>query len=225
MNQKSHVAPYFDHLYLRNAVVWLPMPLASHDADSGTSDVTWQKGHVTPHFDHLDIRNAVVPFMTQHCVMLIPVSIVSHDQNSNIVPHFNHFDPVNVMMQLMMPWALYDANASTNGITWQKRDAAPHFSCLDLTNWVEPFIIPFTSRDVRLVPVASQDYKSCQVAPHLLFLILIILTNQRQWWDWRCLWHPVMLISGPLMSHDWKTHIVPHFNHLTLTNRMVQLTV
>ena len=48
-DHRSHVAPHFDHLYLRYTVV----SMASHA----------QKSHRAPHFDCLDLINAMVPLM------------------------------------------------------------------------------------------------------------------------------------------------------------------
>ena len=40
---KCYVAPHFDNLDVRNAVVWLVMLPASCDADASTSSITWSK--------------------------------------------------------------------------------------------------------------------------------------------------------------------------------------
>ena len=56
---KSHAVPHFDCLDL-NAMVSLPTPLTSHDANAGDSGVIWQKSHVAPHFNYCDLMNAVV---------------------------------------------------------------------------------------------------------------------------------------------------------------------
>ena len=62
-NQKGQVVSQFDCLDLQNAMVPLMTPLASCDANAGTSCVTDQKGHVAPYFNHHDLRNVMVPLM------------------------------------------------------------------------------------------------------------------------------------------------------------------
>ena len=54
-DKKGHDAPCFDCFDLRNAMVPL-MLLASWDANASASGITWPKSHVSPHFDHLDLR-------------------------------------------------------------------------------------------------------------------------------------------------------------------------
>ena len=73
-NQKSNVAPHFDYLDLRNAMVLfsilldhvMPMlvPMVSHDLYS----------HIAHYFDILDLRYAVVPFTKP---------LTSHDTDAN----------------------------------------------------------------------------------------------------------------------------------------------
>ena len=61
---KSHVAPHFNHLDLRNAMVPLKTFSASCDASSSIIGVTWSESHVAPCFDHLYVTDAIVPLMT-----------------------------------------------------------------------------------------------------------------------------------------------------------------
>ena len=58
-NQKSHVAPHFNHLDLMNAAVLL----ASQDTDMGANCVHDENYAVALHSDHLDLRNAMVPLV------------------------------------------------------------------------------------------------------------------------------------------------------------------
>ena len=62
---KSNVAPHFDHLDLKNSVVPFMIPLASCDADTNASGVTWQKSRVAPHFGHLGLRNSMASLTVQ----------------------------------------------------------------------------------------------------------------------------------------------------------------
>ena len=86
-DQKVYVAPNFNHLDLRNAVVPLTTLLASHKVDTGVSE---QKCHVAPPIDNLDLRNAMVPLMT-------PLASCDPDANANgiklpmslVTLHFN----------------------------------------------------------------------------------------------------------------------------------------
>ena len=103
---KSHVAPHFEYLDLRNVIPW-----ASHDADIGTNGVTWPKNYVVPHLNHLDLRNEVVSLMMPSASIgtgvmwpkshvaphfdclwlpLMPVPIASYDQKRHDAPHFHH---------------------------------------------------------------------------------------------------------------------------------------
>ena len=49
-DQKSHVAPNFNHLDLRNVMVSLTTLLASHDSKTSASGVNDQKSYFEPHF-------------------------------------------------------------------------------------------------------------------------------------------------------------------------------
>ena len=60
---KSHIAPQFDHLTLRNAMVPMMMLSMSHDTDDSANGVTGPKCCVVCHFDHHNLRNALVPLM------------------------------------------------------------------------------------------------------------------------------------------------------------------
>ena len=45
-NQKSHVAPHFDHLDLMNAMVLFTMPSAWHDVDTSVNCISWSMLHL-----------------------------------------------------------------------------------------------------------------------------------------------------------------------------------
>ena len=55
----------------------------------------------------------------------------------------------------------------------------------------------------------------------MLHLILVILTQGMQWCHWCCCWSQVMPIPEPVVSHDQKSHVAPHFSFLDLRNAMV----
>ena len=57
----------------------------------------------------------------------------------------------------------------------------------------------------------------------ILYLILIVLTKEMQWFHWRCHQHHVMLTLAPMALHDWESHVTPHFNCLYLGNTLVLL--
>ena len=63
MTRKSCVAPDFDHLDPRNAMMPLMIPLASYNMDV-TPMVLHDQKHVAPYFSCLDLRNAMVPLTT-----------------------------------------------------------------------------------------------------------------------------------------------------------------
>ena len=75
-DEKNHVAPHFNCLDLRNAMVPLTTLLASCDTTTGGNGVTDQKSHVAPHLDYINLRSAVVPLMT-------PLASCDTDANSS----------------------------------------------------------------------------------------------------------------------------------------------
>ena len=118
--QKSHVAPHFNHVDLRNAMMpfmtasasldvianGIPWPerlcmtsiwscwskeCCQHcDVNTGTSGVTLPKIHIAPNFDGLDLMNAMVPLMVQSA---------SHDADTNAITS-------------------HDTNTNASGIMW-----------------------------------------------------------------------------------------------------------
>ena len=110
-DQKGHVTPNFDCLYLRNAVAPLIMLFASYNTDAKIS-------HVEPYFSHHDQRNGIVPLMT----LLMPCytnasTNMSHNQTSHVIPHFSCLDLRNAVLSLMMPVASHDSHADITGMT------------------------------------------------------------------------------------------------------------
>ena len=67
-DQKSNIAPHFDYLDLRNAMMPLMMLAASHDADTNVNGIIkhhsqWHqmtKSHIAPHCSYHNPRNVVV---------------------------------------------------------------------------------------------------------------------------------------------------------------------
>ena len=57
-----YIAPLFDCLNLRNAMVPLMMPSLC-DADTGFNGITQSKCHFAAHLNCHDLRNAMVPLM------------------------------------------------------------------------------------------------------------------------------------------------------------------
>ena len=58
----------------------------------------------------------------------------------------------------------------------------------------------------------------------MVHLILIILSQGMQWCHrWWC-WHHAMPIPAPMLSHDKKSHVSPHFNCFDLRKAVVPLT-
>ena len=57
----------------------------------------------------------------------------------------------------------------------------------------------------------------------MLHLFLNILTLGMWWCLWWWYWHHVMLMLVPMVSHDQKSPVAPHFNHHDLRNTMLPL--
>ena len=121
---KSYVAPHFDHLDLRIALVPLMMPLLSCDTDIGTNCITWPKKSCCTSFwlSWTKECNGVISIM-----QLILVLMVWDDQK--IMLHLTSIVlwkavvPLTTQYHVMLmpvPMALHD----------QKSHVAPHFYCL-----------------------------------------------------------------------------------------------
>ena len=131
-DQKSHDAPYFNCLDLRNTMVWCMGLSTSHDGDTNAvalhdtntnaSGIMWCQGwcqwyhmtksHVASHFNCHYLRNAMVPFvMHWHHVMQAPVPMLHL-----VLIIFTK----NAVVSLMMPLASHNADASANSVKWLK---------------------------------------------------------------------------------------------------------
>ena len=119
-----NVAPHFGCLNLRSAVVPLMMLLASCDTDARANGTEWPKHHILPHFNCLDLSNAIFYAMGL-------VSLASHDQKSYVTSSFDHFYLGNGMVPLMKccsiiwHWHQHQWHSMTMSYV------APHFNFLD----------------------------------------------------------------------------------------------
>ena len=75
---KMVMAPYFDHLNLRNAMVPLMTPLASYAA------MPWPKMSWCTLFYHFDLSNVIVPLM-------MPLVLCDADTNANGIMWHGHW--------------------------------------------------------------------------------------------------------------------------------------
>ena len=156
-DQYSHVAPHFDCLDLRNAVVPLMMPMLVPMASHG------QKSHVVPHFDYLDLRNAIVPLTmpsVYHAAsangITWPIKScctsfwLSWSKECNCCHWWYHQHSgtnTGVSGVILQEKSCYSSclflpeeyngvtnDSSGSGITWPKGHFVPHFDYLDLRN-------------------------------------------------------------------------------------------
>ena len=153
-DQKSCVAPHFDYLDLRNAMLWclwwchqhhmMLAPVASYD----------QKSHGTPQFNCLNLGMQLCHWwhwcqwcnMTKkvklHLISIVllwkmqwfhscfhqhhvVLTLTPHDQESNVAHHFNCLDLKKAMLPFLMLLALCDGSA--NGGTWPKESCCNSF--------------------------------------------------------------------------------------------------
>ena len=116
-DQKSNIAPHFNHLELKIALMTLTTMLTLCDANRSASGVIDKK--VMLHFIliFVDLKNAMVSLMTPLASCdVIPVPMASHDQKSHAVPHFSWFELRNAMALLMMLLVACNTDASANSI-------------------------------------------------------------------------------------------------------------
>ena len=119
-DEKSHLAPNFNHLDLMIAMMALMTTMASFDASSSANGITWPECHVVPHFDHLHLRNAVVPLM-------MPFASFNTGPSTNsimwpkghVAVHFNCLHLRNAVVSLMTPLMSCNNNASITWCSWQ----------------------------------------------------------------------------------------------------------
>ena len=106
-DQKSHVAPHFNYLNLRNRMVPLIMPSASCDAHASANGITWPKSLVALQFHHLGLRNAMVWLM-----MLFAPHDADVSTNGIIGPKMLHYTslwlswPRKWMVPLTVPFGI-----------------------------------------------------------------------------------------------------------------------
>ena len=101
-DQKSHIAPHFNHLHLRNLLVKLKTLFAPCDINTSDSGVIDQKRHATLHFNHLELLNTVVLLMMLSVSCDTSIGITW--PKSYIALCFNYLDLTNKMVPWTMPW-------------------------------------------------------------------------------------------------------------------------
>ena len=198
-DQKSHFAPHFDYLHLKNTMVSLTLPSTS--CDTRASDVTgiancitWWKSHTAHHFDHLNLRNVMVPF-----TMLS----VSHQCQCHqlLLMQWYHMT-IKVMLHLIsvvLTWGKWWCHwwCCWNHVTLMpvpmasndQSHAAPHFNCLDLRNAMVPLKMLSIAYDADTNALTSQNTN----------------TNAIMWCQW----------------YHMTSHVASPFSCLNLTNTMV----
>ena len=139
-DQKCYVTSQFDCLDLRNAMMSLMMLSTSHDAETGSYDVTWPKSHVVPHVHQYNLRNVMVPLMTPSAWCGASDNSITWSKNS-------------CCTSFLLSWpkecsATNDDAVDvtcTNGVTWPKDHVEAHF---DLKNAVVPLMMPLALHDI-----------------------------------------------------------------------------
>ena len=140
MVSHDHVAPHFDFLNLRNAMVPLMIPPTSCGTNASASGIAWPKHSCCTYFNHLDLRNAMMPLTMPSASHAAYVN--GNDSTwpkSHASLNFQHFDIRNGMVSLMMSSASCNTDTNANGITWS--------SCISIVlrrNKVTSFSIPFS---------------------------------------------------------------------------------
>ena len=77
---KSHVAPHFDCLGVRNVVVPFTLLMTSCDANTSANGMAQLESHVAPHLNHLDVTNAVVAGQCdQYHMLLVSIPMAAQD--------------------------------------------------------------------------------------------------------------------------------------------------
>ena len=122
---KVHIAPHFNHIELKAAVVALTMPFVYHDDSAGTKGITSPK------------RLCCTLFWlcwSKECSVAIgnAISIIQywcqcqwcHMIRAFVAPHFNCFELRNAMVSLMMLLASCDSDVRASCITWPKSHVA-----------------------------------------------------------------------------------------------------
>ena len=144
-DQKGQVAPHFNCLDLKKAVVPLKKPTVSCDTNAG---ITWhQCQHQCCHMTRKNMLHLTSIILTQGIQWChwwdhwdhIPLMLMSHDQKDHITPDFDHLDIRSVVVPFRMPLASGDAKL--NDVTWWKYHVSSHFNCSDLRNAVVPVMM------------------------------------------------------------------------------------
>ena len=103
----NHVAPHFNHLNPRSAVVPFAMWSASHDTDTYANGITSPEKLSCTSFQSFQIRNLLV---------LFTVPLASHDQKGYVVPHFDHLDLGSTVVPCTMPSSSHVPRADANNL-------------------------------------------------------------------------------------------------------------
>ena len=135
-DQKSHVAPHFNHVDFRFMMVSLTMSSASHATNANANGSTRPESHAAPHFNNFDIRNGMVQLMMPSASCDTDISV-----NGIVWPTCTSFQLPwlrNKVMSLLKPLAVCDASTGANCITCTKVHVSPHFDNCDITKAMVP---------------------------------------------------------------------------------------
>ena len=152
---KNHIAPYFNSLNQRNAMVPL---LMWHWCQCQWYQIT--KSHFAPHLNCLDLRNAMLSF-------LVPLASYDVNTSANVGPHF----VTNAVVPLMIPLALPDTGVCASDITWLKSHV--------IAFWAWPYKWSGAIDDT-----VGMKWHRCQYQWHdmtkrvMLHIFLIIITEE-----------------------------------------------
>ena len=136
-DHKSHVAPHFNHLDLRNVMMSLMTQSASLDATVSVNGITWPKRSYCTLFcsfwckecnTAIDISISVMWWWYWYHVRLMSEPMVSHDPKVMLHLIVKIFTSgmqgcyLWCHRHLMMPTlVLHDSNVNTNGVRWPKK--------------------------------------------------------------------------------------------------------
>ena len=129
----------------------------------------------------------------QHMMMML-VPMASLDHKCHVWSHFDHLELTNGMVSLMALLASCDTYTGINCIKWPKNYIAQCFNYLDIMN------TNCAIYNIIGIPSCWCQCQQCQMTEKvILYLILIILNYQMQWYYWWCYQWYVMPI---LALHD-----------------------
>ena len=192
---KCHIGPHFYHLHVRNGMLSLIVPSASHDA----GDVV--KGNMTKRWCWTSI-SIILTYAVQWChwwywqhhVLPTQMWMVSHDTNTDASSMMRfqwcHITKKLCCTSFWSSWANTCSHATDSAIsiTMPKHQQMPHLTKKDM-----------------------------------LHLIVNAFTKEMQWCHWWCHWHHMVLLLMPVPSHHHKCHLASHFDHLDLMTTVVPL--